>query len=317
MRSTCALLVASLITAPAFAASPKASGDAPQGADLKLAAIATSVDRSLDRKADPCTDFYQFACGNWLAEVELPADESEWVRSFSVIHERNRELLRTLIEDAAKNPAGDPDRQRVGDFFGACMDEAAVEKADLAPLAPWLAKIDQAPDATALFALAGEIHTTNASPFLTVEVFADLKDPNTQVVHFSQGGLGLPERDYYVSEADDKKELRAKYVTHVGRMLELSGMPAADAAARAPEILAFETALARAARTIEQMRKVEDLHHRLDAAGLAQLAPHLPWESFYRNLGRADLSTINLQTPEYFVALEREVGAAQLPTLRA
>ena len=319
MRTALATLALALALGapPLAAAAPKVAGDAPAGTDLSAQAIAASVRASMDPKADPCQDFYRYACGGWLDQVELPADETEWVRSFSVIHERNRELLRELVEDAAAHPAGDPDRQRVGDFYGACLDEGAIETAGLAPLASWLARIDAAADAPALFALAGELHTLAASPFFDVEVFEDLKDPRTQVAHFSQGGLGLPERDYYVSEADDKKELRAKYQTHVARMLELSGVPAAAAAARASEILAFETALARGSRPIERMRKVEDLHHRLDAAGLGQLAPHLPWERFYRGLGRVDLVAINVQTPEFFVTLEQEIGAAPLDTLRA
>lgn len=313
VRSAAALALA----AAPLLAGPKVPADAPAGADLAPAAIAASVAASMDPQADPCADFYRYACGGWLDQVELPADESEWVRSFSVIHERNRELLRELIEQAAADPAGDPDRQRVGDFYGACMDEGAIEAAGLAPVAPWLAKIDAAPDAAALFALAGELATIQARAFFDAEVFADLKDPKTQVVHFSQGGLGLPERDYYVSEAEDKVALRSQYVAHVARMLELSGLPADEAAARAGEVLAFETALARGSRTIEQLRKVEELHHRLDAAGLEQLAPLLPWERFFAAAGRADLSAINVMTPEFFVTLEREVRGAPPALLRA
>ncbi len=309
-------LVLALAAAP-LAAGPKVAGDAPAGADLAPEAIAAAVAASLDRGADPCSDFYRYACGGWLDQVELPADETEWVRSFSVIHERNRELLRELIEDAAANPGSDPDRRRVGDFFGACMDEGAIERAGLAPIAPWLAEIDAAPDAAALFALAGELATIEVAPFFDVEVFADLKDPKTQVAHLSQGGLGLPERDYYVSEAEDKKELRTKYQRHVARMLELSGLGAEDAAARAVEVLAFETALARGSRTIEQLRKVEELHHRLDAGGLAQLAPLLPWQRWFAAAGRGELEAINVMTPEYFVTLERELRAAPLPAVRA
>ncbi len=302
---------------PLAAAAPKVAGDAPAGTDLAPKAIAASVAAAMDSKADPCRDFYRYACGGWLDQVTLPADETEWVRSFSVIHERNRQLLRELVEEAAARPAGDPDRQRVGDFYGACMDEGAIEAAGLAPLSPWLAKLDGAADGAALFALAGELQTVTAAPFLTVEVFEDLKEPGIRVAHFSQGGLGLPEREYYVSDAEDKVALRAKYETHVARMLALSGLAADGAAARAKEILAFETTLARAARPIEQMREAENLHHRLDAAGLAQLAPHLAWEGFYRALGRAELREINVQTPEYFVALERAIGATPPETLRA
>ena len=108
MRSTFALLFAATLASPLAAAAPKVAGDAPSGTNLNIEDIAVSVQRSLDRTADPCSDFYRFACGGWLDQVELPADENQWVRSFSVIHERNRELLKGLIEDAAKNPAAPP-----------------------------------------------------------------------------------------------------------------------------------------------------------------------------------------------------------------
>jgi len=317
MRPICALLFAATLASPALAAAPKVAGDAPAGTNLSIEDVSVSVQRSLDRTADPCTDFYRFACGGWLDEVELPADETEWVRSFSVIHERNRELLKELIEDAAKNPGSDPERRKVGDFYGTCMDEAAVEKAGLTPVAPYLAKIDAAADRSALFALSGEIQTLQAAPFFNAEVFADLKDPNTVVAHFSQGGLGLPERDYYLASDAGKKTLRAAYEKHVARMLALSGMPESAAKKQAMAILVFETALAKASRPIERMRMVEELHHRLDAPGLEKLTPKLAWESFFRAFGRPDLQAINVQTPEFFPALEREIGKASLATLKA
>src|SRR5688572_26098490 len=120
MRPTSALLAFALAASPLLAAAPKVAGDAPFGTNLNLEDISASVARSLDRSADPCADFYRYACGGWTDQVELPADENRWVRSFSVIHERNRELLKELIESAAKNPAGDPERQKVGDFYAAC-----------------------------------------------------------------------------------------------------------------------------------------------------------------------------------------------------
>lgn len=309
------VLTAALVAGPALAG-PKVPADAPAGTDLTVEQIAASVAASLDPTADPCVDFYRYACGGWLDQVELPADESEWVRSFSVIHERNRELLRELIEKAAKDAGADVDRRRVGTFYGACMDEAAVEKAGLEPVAAWLAKIDAAADRDALFALAGELQTIQAAPFFDVEVFADLRDPNTVVAHLSQGGLGLPERDYYLSEAEDKRQLRTAYQKHVARMLVFAGLGEEAAARRATEILAFETALATASRPVERMRIVEELHHRLDATGLAKLTPSLPWTRFFAATGRADLAEINVMTPEYFEALARELGGADLGMLR-
>jgi predicted metalloendopeptidase len=316
------VLAAAALAAAAFAPSPaaaaKAVGDPPAvtGGNLSKKAIAASVIDALDRKADPCVDFYRFACGGWLDSAALPADQPVWVRSFSVIHESNREFLRAAIEDAAAHPGGDAERRRVGDFYGACMDEAAVAKAGLAPLAPWLAKIDQAADGAAIFALAGELQTINAEPFLAIEVEGDLKDPRTVVAHLAQGGLGLPDRDYYLSEDDKKKELRAAYERHVARMLVHLGAAPDAAAASAAELLAFETALARVSREVERMRQYDELHHRLNADGLAELAPRLPWERFYAGLGRADLQAVNVMTPEFFVGLEREIGRTEVATLR-
>ncbi len=317
MRPIHALLFAAVLASPLAAEAPKVPGDSPAGSNLSIEDVSLSVERSLDRTADPCADFYRFACGSWLDQVQLPADETQWVRSFSVIHERNRELLKELIEDAAKNPGSDPERQKVGDFYGTCLDEATIEQAGLAPIAPWLAKIDAAPDRRALFALSGEIQTVNAAPFFNAEVFADLKDPNTVVAHFSQGGLGLPERDYYLATDAAKKTLRTAYEKHVAKVLVLSGLPPAEAKKQATAILAFETALAKASRPIERMRLVEELHHRLDAPGLEKLTPKLPWESFFHALGVPDLQAINVQTPEFFPALESAVGKASLATLKA
>jgi putative endopeptidase len=300
-----------------FAEAPKVPGDAPSGTNLSIEDVSVSVERSLDRSADPCSDFYRFACGGWLDQVQLPADENQWVRSFSVIHERNRELLQELIEGAAANPGNDPDRRKVGDFYGSCMDEAAVEKAGLSPVAPWLAKIDAARDRDALFVLSGELQTLNAAPFFDIEVFADLKDPNTTVAHLSQGGLGLPERDYYLATDAQKKALRAAYVTHVEKMLVISGLSGAAARKEAAAILAFETALARASRPVEQMRDVQKLHHRLDAAGLGKLASRLPWERYFKALSRDEVGAINVMTPEFFPALQRELGKTSIPTLKA
>jgi predicted metalloendopeptidase len=138
------------------------------------------------------------------------------------------------------------------------------------------------------------------------------------VAHFSQGGLGLPERDYYLSDSEEKKVLRGKYVAHVGRMLAFAGLSdGAEAARQAEAILAFETALATASRPVERMRIYDELHNRLDAAGLAKAAPSLPWSAYFTALGRPDLTQINVMTPEFFEALAREIGKTDLATLKA
>lgn len=312
-------LAATLATAsaPSYAITAKGDPPAASGGDLARGAIERSVADALDRAADPCQDFYRFACGGWIDSAELPADQPIWVRSFSIIHEQNRELLRTLIESAAQDAGSDPDRQRVGRFYAACTDAAAVEKSGLAPLAPWLAKIDAAADRDALFALAGELQTIDAGPFFDVSVDGDFKDPRTVVAHFNQGGLGMPERDYYLADDEKKAAVRAAYEKHVARMLVHLGTAPERAAEQAKGILRFETSLAEASRPAERMRVYDELHHRLDARGLAALAPKLPWDRFFAAGGRADLAAINVGTPEFFVELERQVGLADLDLLRA
>ena len=317
IRRTFTLAALALSIAAAAGAAGKGDPPAASGGDLAADAIASSVVGALDPATDPCTDFYRYACGGWLDTTELPGDQPIWTRSFSVIHEANRHLLRTLIESAAAAPGDDPDRRKVGDFYAACMDEPAIEAAGLKPLEPWLAKIDGAKNAGELFVLAGELQKLPLSPFFAIDVDGDFKEPTTVVAHVSQGGLGMPERDYYLAEEGAKAELRAAYEKHVAKTFELLGAPAERAAADAKAVLAFETALAQASRPAEQMRVYDQLHHRLNADGLAKLAPELPWTEWFAALGRPDLQAINVMTPEFFEALGKAIPAAELDTLRA
>lgn len=299
----------------AAAALPALAADAPAApAD----AIAKEVLAAMDRTADPCVDFYQYACGGWIANTQRPADRPRWVRSFSVIDERNQELLKGLLEDAGKNPGTDPDRQRVGNYYAACMDEAAIEKRGTVPLAPWLAEIGKVKDQKSAMALAGKMNAEGPwGPFLGLGVLADFKRPDTMIAFMTQGGLGLPDRDYYVSEDPKKKELLTAYGLFLTDLFKLLGESEAQAAKDSQAVVGFESELAKASRPRQEMRQVEKLYNKIDLAGLQKLAPGLDWDGFERGLGYPGMTEINVGTPEFFQALDKLVNSTGPDVLQA
>ncbi|QQR72288.1 MAG: M13 family metallopeptidase [Holophagales bacterium] len=312
-----AIRLAALATLTLGLAGPALATDLPPAAGQST--IAQQVLSSMDLKADPCQDFYRYACGGWLDSTKLPADQARWTRSFSTISERNREIVRTILDEAAAAPGTDPHAERalVGNYYAACMDEPAVEKAGTTPLAPWLAEIDKVSDPASLFAVAGKLHRAGANTLFGAGPVPDFKNPELNILFLIQGGLGMPERDYYVSEDPTKKELMQKYEAHVARMLGLLGTPAAQAAADAKAIVAFETELARASRPNTEMRQIEKLYHPVDRAGLTKVAPGLPWDRYFEAIGFPALADLNVATPEFFTALEKLAATTPLPTLRA
>jgi predicted metalloendopeptidase len=289
----------------------------PPGRDLAPDVIARSVLEDMDPTADPCTDFYRYACGAWLDRTEMPADQSRWGRSFSTIHLENRKVLRRLFEEAGSAPASDPERRKVGDTYAACMDEEAIEAAGVEPLSPWLARIATVRDAGTFLAVAGELTRVGPTPAVSLFVAPDPKQPELTVAHLFQGGLGLPERDYYLSDDAGQRELRAAYEAHVAKMLGLLGRSEARASKEAKAVVKFETALAEASRSAVDLRKPEELYHRLDRAGLAALTPRLDWDRFFGGLGAADLAEINVATPEFMTALDRLARKSRPGTLQA
>jgi predicted metalloendopeptidase len=281
------------------------------------AELAERVRAAMDTTADPCVDFYQYACGGWVRETTLPGDQSRWVRSFSVIDEQNVDRQRALLDAVAKDPMASGDARRIGDFYGVCMDEAGVEKAATTPLAPWLAAIGRVDGAKAALGVAGRLQRFGNGALLQLQIAPDLKNPGIVIAYLGQGGLGMPDRDYYVSTDPKKQELMAAYERHVARMLGLLGEDSAKAKAHARDVVAFETALAKASREATEMRLPEKLYNKLDIAGLKGLTPKLDWDGFLAGLGRPGLREINVETPEFFEALEKELLAARPETLQA
>jgi predicted metalloendopeptidase len=287
-------------------AEPTAPDSAEEGR-LAPKQISSKVLAAMDRQANPCEDFYRYACGGWLDTTELPGDENRWTRSFSVINEENRELVREILKSAAADPGTDPDRRRVGYFYGSCMAEKDVEKAGARPLKPILREIAKVEDAGTLLATTAKLHRMNVEALFGIGVIPDFKDPDLNVAFMAQGGLGMPDRDYYLSDDETKQNLLKDYEKHVARMFGLLGEDEETAGRHASEVLAFETELAKASRPRTEMRQVDKLYNKIDIGGLKKLTPGLPWGTYFEATGYPDVTDINVATPEFFEALETAV----------
>ncbi len=283
---------------------------APDPAEVDPAAA--DVLAALDPSADPCDDFYRFACGGWLDATELPADESRYVRSFSTIRDLNEVRLRELVDA----PGSAPEHQLVATYFASCVDEEAIEARGLEPLAPWLAEVDAVRDLGDTFRVAGRMQwLPGASPLLAFGVGRDFGDPTTNIFQIYQGGLGLPDRSYYLDP--QRAAILAAYREHVAAMLTLAGLEPARAAADADRIVAFETELARVSKPREALRDIQSRYHKIDRPGLEALDPQLPWGAWFAALDAESVFDINVADPEFVRASGAILRATEVETLRA
>jgi putative endopeptidase len=277
--------------------------------------VAEVVKAAMDPAADPCQDFYRYACGGWLDTTKLPGDQVRWGRGFSEIAERNRQVNHDILEDAVKNPGSDPDRQKLGYLYGSCMDEAGIEAAGTKPIESWMKDAAKVKDAKGLMEQAGRFHSFTIPGLFRVGVEADFKNPGINIAQIFQGGLGLPDRDYYLK--DDKAQIREQYAAHVAKMFELYGDPADKAKDNAAKIVAFETELAKVSKPRAELRDPNATYNKLDIGGLKQLTPKLDWDGYFKASGHPEITQINVATPDYLKGLEAAANAADAATLQA
>jgi predicted metalloendopeptidase len=200
---------------------------------------------ALDRSADPCVDFYQYACGSWMKNNPIPADQSRWGR-FSQLEERNREVLHQILEEAAKGGASrDSITQKIGDYYAACLDEAGINSKGLTPLQPEFDRIRNLKDKSQLAAEVAHLHRSGIAALFEFSSGQDFKNSNEVIAQADQGGIGLPDRDYYLKDDAKSKEIRQQYQAHVERMFKLLGEPDAQAKTDAETVMRLETELAK------------------------------------------------------------------------
>ncbi|MCU1383916.1 MAG: Endothelin-converting enzyme 1 [Acidobacteria bacterium] len=267
---------------------------------------------ALDRKIDPCTDFYQFACGGWIARHPVPADKRSYGR-FAELQDRNFAVLRRILEA----PGGEGDRKKAADFYAACMDEPAIEAAGLTPIASDLATIDEILNPDDLPVLVAHLHAYGVPALFRFAAQTDLDDATSAIASVDQDGIGLPDRDDYVKTDARSVELRVKYVAVIQKMFALAGEPPERAAADANAVLSIETALAEAMADRVTRRDPVSRQHHMTINELQALSPSFNWRKYAIASDAPPLPTINVAVPAYIRALNRLIAVNTMGDLQA
>ncbi|HEV7373598.1 MAG TPA: M13 family metallopeptidase [Pyrinomonadaceae bacterium] len=272
---------------------------------------------NLDTTCQPCQDFYQYANGGWLAKNPIPSAYPAWGVG-SVLSEQNRDKVHEILEESAKNTGaakGSSD-QKVGDFYASCMDEAKINEAGIKPLEPELARINQVKDQRSLQDEIARLHTYGVNVLFGSGSTQDAKNSAEVIVGLGQGGLGLPDRDYYFKDDEKAKTLRDQYAKHVAKMFELLGDDATKAAAEAQTVMGIETKLAGASMTRVDQRDPNKIYNRMTLAKLKTLTPNFAWPDYFRKVGNTQQTDVIVGQPEFFKALDQQLTAVSIPDWR-
>ena len=272
-----------------FAQTPPAAAPAP----------GFSVD-NIDKTLDPCVDFFQYACGNWLKRAEIPADLPRW-GSFAELHERNQKALRDILEKAAVvSPNRNPIDQKIGDFYASCMDEKAANAAGVEPVKPLLDRLAAVENKGALIDFIAHLHMVGAGALFNFSSAPDLHDADKVVASIDQGGLTLPDRNYYVQTDAKMVEMRQHLVEYATQVFTLAGQTPKQAADSAATVLRIETALAQASMDRAARRDPRNRDHKMTVEQAEALAPNLVLSRFFSEVGAPGFTNLNVVNPEFF-----------------
>ena len=299
------------------------SGSAAEKAGIPLPYTPVLDVTAMDRTANPCENFFQYSCGGWIKNNPIPPDQTSW-STYSKMQDENRELLRRILESAAApNANRTPTNQKIGDFYATCMDESAADKAGAAALKQDLDRIAAIQSKADLATYLAFAHPNDIgiyfgqAPLFRFMSTQDAKNSNEVIAEVDQGGLSLPDRDYYLKDDARFQGIRDKYVAHVQAMLQLIGETSEQASADAQTILRIETALAKGSMDRVSRRDPHNVYHRLPLAALKQLAPSFAWDRYLAGVTAGKIPTLNIAVPDFFKAMNAAVEAEDVAAWQA
>ena len=274
-----------------------------------------SID-NIDKTLDPCVDFYQYACGNWLKTAEIPPDQSSWV-SFVELDERNLVTLHDILEKAsANNPGRTAVEQKIGDFYESCMDEKSVDAKGIDSLKPELNRIAAAADKQALMDAVARVHLMGPDALFNFYSRSDLHNADQVIAYLDQGGLSLPDRDYYIKNDARMTEMRKHLVEYVTQVFVLAGQSPTQAAESAQTVLRIETALAQASMDRTVRRDPHTRDHKMTRDAAVALAPNFHLDQYFSAIGAPNFSEMNVSNPDFFKQVNGVVASESLDGLK-
>lgn len=267
----------------------------------------------MDKTCQPCDDFYKFANGGWLEKNPVPAAFSRW-GSFDLLADTNRTALQQILEGAVKNTtaAKTSNEGMIGAFYASCMDEAKVEAEGIKPLQPELARIEKIKDTNDVLAQVAHMHRHGVPTMFGLFAGADAKNSTHVIGYVGQGGLSLPNRDYYTKTDEKSQQTRADFTKHVARMFELLGDDPAKASAGAQIVLGVQTKLAEASMTPVELRDPVKTYNKMEMAQLKELAPNISWENYFAGVGAPKSASLVVRQPAFFKALNDQLAATPI-----
>ena len=306
--------IASALLLTGMAASAQTSSPANSSAMPKPM---TSFDiNAMDKTVDPCNDFYQYACGNWMKNNPIPADQAEWGR-FNELHEHNQLVLRNILDTAsADNSSRSPNDQKIGDYYYSCMDESGINAKGTAPLKPALDRIDSLSDKKQLPEVVGYLHSNGVNVLFNFGSEPDAKDSMMEIAGTDQGGLGLPDRDYYLKTDEKSVELRKQYVAHIAKMFELTGEKPDQATADANTVMKIETALAQASMDRVERRDPNKTYHKLTTAELQALSPNFTWNEYFATIKGPTFTSLDVSVPDFVKGMNQMLATTSVDDIK-